>query len=115
MSERDDPNAPREPLEILTPEDLPRLAQFLTAYLHEDWGQEYDSPAEAVYDYLVEADLNDIVELTAEWEAFTRATRTLPLDEINRILAGRFGSGWRVLARAEIDGVSQEIENAVRE
>jgi hypothetical protein len=112
MNDREDP---REPLEILTPEDLPRLAQFLTAYLHEDWGQEYESAAEAVYDYLVEADLNDVEELAAEWGAFTRATRALPLDEINRILAGRFGSAWRVLSRAEIDGVSREIENAVRE
>jgi hypothetical protein len=115
MSDRNDEGVAREPLEILTPEDLPRLAQFLTAYLHEDWNQDYDSAAEAVYDYLVEADLNDVEELAAEWGAFTRATRGLPLDEVNRILAGRFGSGWRVLSRAEIDGVSQEIGNAVGE
>lgn len=100
---------------LLSPEELPRVAEFLAGYLHEDWSADYDSPAEATYEYLAEADPNDVEELATEWTVVSQAAHRLGLEELNRALLERFRCGWRALSVAEVDGVTRELENATRE
>ncbi|MEO7972206.1 MAG: contact-dependent growth inhibition system immunity protein [Thermoanaerobaculia bacterium] len=99
----------------LNAEDLPSLAGFLGAYLHEDWQLEYGSAAEAAYAFIAEADLDDVEELAADWAVLVAATRDLDLDRVNLLLRQRFGSGWHLGAKLEIEAVAQELERALRE
>ena len=105
----------REAVERLTPDELPRLAEFLAGYLHEDWNLDYGSAAEAAWDYLLEADLEAAEALAVEWGVLTAAARAVPLDELNRLLRERFGSGWNVVSAEEIRAVSAELERALDE
>ena len=105
----------REALERLSPEELPRLAAFLAGYLHEDWNLDYASAAEAAWDYLLEADFDAAEGLAVEWGVLAAAARLVPLDELNRILRERFGSGWNVISADEIRAVSEELERALDE
>jgi hypothetical protein len=106
---------PAELAELLSPAELPRVAEFLAGYLHEDWAIDYESPSEAIYEYLAEADPNDVEELATEWTVVAQAAHRLGLDELNRALTGRFRCGWRALSIAEVDGVTRELENAIRD
>ena len=105
----------REAIDRLDPEELPRLAEFLAGYLHEDWNLDYASAAEAAWSYLLEADLEAAEALAVEWGVLAAAARLLPLDELNRILRERFRSGWNVVDGDEIRAVSAELERALDE
>ena len=110
-----DPQLRQELLDRFRAEELPRLAEFFAAYLHEDWSLEYGSPAEAAYDYLAGADLPDIEELAGEWSVLATLGRELPLAEFNRLLQERFGSRWTATSEAEIEAVRRELERALLE
>lgn len=102
-------------VERFRPEELPRLSEFLAAYLHEEWSLNHASPAAAAYDFLVDADIDDVEELAADWEILSTLARELPLDEINRLLAERFGGRWTATSRGEIEAVRRELERALAE
>ena len=101
--------------ERLTPEDLPRLAIFLGAYLQDDVSLAPRSAQEAAWEYVAEAELDELQELAHDWEVLRAAARELPLAEVNRLLRERFGSSWSALSREEIEAVGAEFERAVRE
>ncbi|MEO8277755.1 MAG: hypothetical protein ABI639_16190 [Thermoanaerobaculia bacterium] len=102
-------------LDGLNPDDLPNLAAFLAGYMHEDWQLDYSSPAAAAFAFAGDADLDDVEELSAEWTALVDASRLVPLEVLNQLLEQRFHAAWRVRSRAEIEGISQELERALRE
>ena len=102
-------------LDRVNPDDLPSLAAFLAGYLHEDWQLDHRSAAEAAYAFIGDADLDDVEELSADWEVLVEATRELDLESINRLLRERFRSGWHLASRKEIEAVAQELESALRE
>jgi hypothetical protein len=101
--------------ERLTPEGLPRVAFFLATYLHEDLEPVHGSAAKAAYNYVAEAELDELEELGAEWEILKAAAHQLPLARLNRILRERFKSSWYVNSATEIDAVGYELERALRE
>lgn len=106
---------PRPPVERLTPDDLPRLAVFIAAYLRDDSPHPLPSAHEAAWEYLAEAELDELQELARDWDVLRAAARELSLDEVNRTLADRFGSSWSALTRDEVDAVGAEFERALRE
>ncbi len=110
-----DSDARTDLLDRLNPEALPGLAAFLAGYLHEDWQLEFASPAEAVFAFIGAADLDDVEELAADWEALVEAARSLELDEINRLLHERFRCAWQISSKREIEAVERELERALRE
>lgn len=99
----------------LDPLELPRLAQFLAAYLHEDLVPVHGSAARAAFQYAADAELDELAELAGEWQVLRAAAARLPLDRLNRLLRERFGSGWYVASRAEVEAVALELERALRE
>jgi hypothetical protein len=104
-----------ELMDRLNPDDLPSLAGFLGGYLHEDWQQEFASAAAAVYAFIGEADLDDVEELAADWAVLAAATRDLDLERTNALLRERFRSGWSLVAKSEVEAVTEELERALRE
>ena len=102
-------------LDRLSPDELPRLALFIAGYLHQDLEVVHGSAARAAYDYAAEAELDELEELAAEWEALRSLARHVPIERINDVLRQRFGSAWRAASREEIDAVAREFELALRE
>lgn len=105
----------RPPLDRLNPDDLPRLAIFLTAYFDGDHAPRAGSVAEAAYHYVVDAELDELQELARDWEVLRAAAAERPLEEVQRALRDRFGSHWTVASRDEIETVAAEFERALRE
>jgi hypothetical protein len=101
-------------LDRLSPDELPRLAVFIAGYLHQDLAVVHGSAARAAYDCAAEAELDELEELAAEWEALRALSRRVPIERINDVLRQRFGSAWRATSRDEIDAVAREFELALR-
>lgn len=100
--------------DLLTPEELPRLALFLSTQLGDDGGTR-GSAAAAAHALAAEAELDELDELAHDWEVLRAAARSLPLAALNRLLAERFGSAWQASSADEIDAVAFELERALRE
>jgi hypothetical protein len=75
------------------PADYPALRDFFPAYLHQDFTEEYGSPADAVKGFLGDATGDEILQAKEEWSALRRALRGRPLLEIQRALT-KLGSAW---------------------
>jgi hypothetical protein len=101
--------------ERLRPDDLPRLALFLSTYLHENLEVAHGSAAHAAWDYASEAELDELEELRDDWEVLRAAARALPLARVNELLRERFGSTWQAASSAEIEQVAEQFERALRE
>jgi hypothetical protein len=109
------PLDPRPPLARLTPEDLPRLAIFLDSYLRADGERPSRTLHEAAWEYVAEAELDELQDLARDWEVLVAAAREAPLAEVNRALGQRFGGPWQAASQAEIEAVAAEFERALRE
>ena len=101
--------------ERLTPEELPRLALFLSRHLEEGSEGARGSVAAAAYAFAEEAELDELEELARDWEVLRAAAGSLGLAETNRRLARSFGGLWRISSAAELDAVAAEFERALRE
>jgi hypothetical protein len=75
------------------PADYPALREFFPAYLHQDFGEEYGSPAAAVKGFLADASGDEILQVKDEWKVFRSAFQDQPLQEIQTAL-GKLGSAW---------------------
>ena len=73
--------------------DFPELQRVFTAYLHEDFVEEYDTPASAVRAFLEEADAGERARFRKEAKQFLAATETYDLARL-RTLLSRLGSRW---------------------
>lgn len=73
---------------------FPALRQFLRGYLHEDWKDEHDSPAEAAQQFCEEASPEERRQVAHEWEAFRQQTKNLSLPAISALLGGPLGAAW---------------------
>lgn len=99
----------------LDPVELPRLARFLAAYLHEDLVPVHGSAARAAFHYAADAELEELAELAGDWQVLREAALRLPLDRLNRLLRERFRSGWHIASRAEVEAVAHELERALHD
>jgi len=95
----------------LDPADYPMLRDFLPAYLHQDFGEEYGSVAEAVKGFLSEASGDEILQVKEEWKLFRRSFAFRPFGEIQAAL-GHLGSAWVPQNEAELTEVDEVLERA---
>ena len=93
------------------PEDYPALRDFFPAYLHQDFGEEYESAAEAVKGVVGEASGDEIVQVREEWKAFRAGFGGRPLEEIQGALGG-LGSAWRPQSEGELEDVDEILSRA---
>jgi len=93
------------------PADYPALREFLPAYLHQDFGEEYDSAAEAIRSFVAEATGDEIVQVKEEWKAFRADFRARPLREIQAALES-LGSAWLPANEGELQRVDEILVGA---
>jgi transposase len=75
------------------PADYPSLRELFSAYLHQDFAQEYGSATDALNGFLADASGDEILQVKEEWSALRRTLRNRPWREIQTALT-KLGSAW---------------------
>jgi hypothetical protein len=74
--------------------EFPALQEFLSAYLHQDFGEEYDSAAGAVNAFLAEASGDQIQDVQEEWLRLRGTLAGQTFGEIQNAIR-RLGAAWQ--------------------
>ena len=88
------------------PDDYPELLEFLPAYLHQDFGEEYGSAGAAVRAFVGEASGDEILQAKGEWKNFRDRFHGKPLKEIQSALE-RFGCAWLPTNEAQLKEIDE--------
>jgi hypothetical protein len=93
------------------PENYPALMEFLPAYLHEDFGEEYGSAARAFAALVSDANGDQIRNVKEEWTALRQALSGQPLADVQKGLA-QLGAAWRPQSEEELQAVDEILRQA---
>ena len=93
------------------PESFPSLMEFLPAYLHEDFGEEYGSAARAFAALVSDANGDQIRNVKEEWLALRQAFSGRPLPDIHSGLA-QLGAAWQPQSEQELQSVDEILAQA---
>jgi hypothetical protein len=106
MTSRKTKSSPAGPTEAISASMFPALRQFLRGYLHQDWQEEHDSPAEAAQQFCEDASPKERQEVAREWEAFRQQTKNLSLPAISALLSHQLGAAWNPKAKDALEAIS---------
>jgi CdiI immunity protein len=81
-----------EPVPI-APEDYPTLGEFFSAYLHQDFRNEYGSATKAAKHYVTDASPDEVQTLRNEWQKFRVRLAGQPLPVIQAAVR-KLGAAW---------------------
>ena len=84
----------------------PALRQFLRGYLHQDWQDEYDSPAEAAQQFCEDSDPVERQQVAHEWLDFRNYTKNLSLPATAGLLSDTLGSSWHAKSPNDLEAIS---------
>lgn len=93
------------------PENYPALMEFLPAYLHEDFGEEYGSAARAFAALVSDANGDQIRNVKEEWQALRRALSGRTLPALQERLA-QLGAAWQPQSEQELQAVDEILMQA---
>jgi hypothetical protein len=93
------------------PADYPALREFFPAYLHQDFGEEYASAADAVKGFLADASGDEILQVKEEWKVFRSAFQDRSLQEIQAAVGG-LGSAWLPENEAQLKELDEILSHA---
>jgi len=93
------------------PEDYPTLLEFLPAYLHEDFGDEYGSAAAAFAALALDASGDQIRNVKEEWTALRKLFSGQPLGNMQRALSA-LGTAWQPQSDQELQAVDEILSRA---
>ncbi len=91
--------------------DYPALADFCSAYLHQDFAEEDRSAAGAAKRFLAEASGDEILQVRDEWAEFRQALRGRSIEEKQAAL-GRLGSSWRPVSEGDWNDLDEILRHA---
>lgn len=90
--------------------DFPELQRVFSAYLHEDFLAEYDTPAAAVRAFLDDAAAGERAQFRKEAKQFLAVTAAYDLPKL-RTLLSRLGSRWSPPSRAAVIALLAETQS----
>jgi hypothetical protein len=93
------------------PENYPALMEFLPAYLHEDFAEEYGSAERAFAAIVSDANGGQIRNVKEEWTALRRAFSGQALPDLQSGLA-RLGAAWQPQSEQELQAVDEILRRA---
>jgi hypothetical protein len=93
------------------PENFPALMEFLPAYLHEDFGEEYGSAARAFAAMVSDGSGDQIRNVKEEWMELRRAFSGRPLADVHSGLA-LLGASWQPQSEQELQAVDEILQQA---
>lgn len=88
------------------PERFPALLEFLPAYLHEDFVEEYGSAAGAFAALVLDAGSDQVTKVREEWIAFRRAFSGRPIRDLQHALT-QLGAAWLPQSEPELQAVDE--------
>jgi hypothetical protein len=91
--------------------DYPALLEFVPAYLHQDFGQEYGSAAEAVTAFLADASGDEILQVKDEWRRLLHVLGDRSLGEWQAALR-QLGGAWLPQSVQEVRSVTEILSRA---
>jgi hypothetical protein len=77
----------------IAPEDYPTLSEFFSAYLHQDFRNEYGSVTKAAKHYVADASTDEVQTLRNEWQHFHERVAGQPLPVIQAAVR-KLGAAW---------------------
>ncbi|HEY2821949.1 MAG TPA: contact-dependent growth inhibition system immunity protein [Candidatus Acidoferrum sp.] len=77
----------------IAPEDFPTLSEFFSAYLHQDFRNEYGSAIKAAKHYVSDAAPGQVQALRAEWQRFREKLTGQSLVTIQAAVR-KLGAAW---------------------
>jgi CdiI immunity protein len=92
-------------------ENFPALQEFLTAYLHEDFGEEYGTAPQAFAALVADASGDQIRNVREEWQALRQAFSGRPMNELQHGL-GQLGAAWQPQSEQELQAVDEILSRA---
>ena len=98
----------------ISADSFPALRQFLRGYLHEDWQDEYDSPAEAAQLFCEDADSDERQQVAREWIDFCQRTKNLSLPAIAGLLSDKLGASWHLKSLDDLEAISAVFRQFAR-
>ena len=93
------------------PNDYPALQEFLPAYLHEDFAEEYESAREAVKEFLAEASGDEIQNVRDEWLRLGKTLVDRPFAEVQSAMRS-LGAAWQPANDAEWKSVDEILSGS---
>jgi len=93
------------------PGDYPALLEFLPAYLHQDFGAEYGSAAQAIAALVADASGDQIRSVKHEWAALRQALIGHPLHDTQHALR-ELGAAWQPQSEHELQAVDEILNRA---
>ena len=91
--------------------EYPALLEFVPAYLHQDFGEEYGSAAKAVTAFLADASRDQILQVKEEWQRLHHVLGDRSLGEWLAALR-QLGSAWQPQSVQEVQSVSEILSRA---
>ena len=91
--------------------DYPALLEFVSAYLHQDFGKEYGSAADAVRAFLADASGDEILQVKDEWQRLHQVLGDRSLGEW-QVALRQLGGAWQPQSVQEVQSVSEVISRA---
>ena len=96
---------------LFEPEGFPTLMEFLPAYLHEDFGEEYGSAARAFAALVSDANGDQIRNVKEEWAELRQVFSGKPLPDMQNGLA-QLGAAWQPQSEQELQAVDEILSGA---
>ncbi len=93
------------------PANYPALQEFLPAYLHEDFGEEYATAAETFAGLVSDASGDQISKVKEEWHSLRVTFRDHPLQNMQRALA-ELGAAWQPQSEHELQAIDEVLNRA---
>jgi CdiI immunity protein len=93
------------------PENYPALQEFLPAYLHEDFTEEYGSAQDALKAFLADANGDQILAVKDEWHTLAKSLEGHPLADVQSALS-KLGSVWLPQNEAEWTALGEILSRA---
>jgi hypothetical protein len=93
------------------PGNYPALLEFLPAYLHQDFGEEYGSAAKAIAALLADASGDQIRDVKEEWHGLRQALAGHALQDMQSALAA-LGTAWQPQSEQELRAVDEILTRA---
>ena len=84
----------------------PRLRDFFSAYLHEDFQDEHGSAAGAATAFCVDATVDEVRETREEWTKLRKHFADRPIAVVCEALQ-KLGGAWRPLDENDLRGVDE--------
>jgi hypothetical protein len=101
----------REKRSTFDPENYPALLEFLPAYLHEDFGEEYGSAAKAMAALVADASGDQIRNVRDEWHTLRSGFQGQPLQGLQHALK-ELGAAWQPQSEHELQAVDEILSRA---